>query len=259
MVSNAFDSPMSEFPYPISLKTKKKTNFIHISTPISRYVVDSPEKYDLLKQGHLNADYVNIIVTSEAHPDILLQPQYFANAPFNSLKFEDGMNALRIFPTVKFVVIHFNDGENSLLGIPSNYTRFMINYGSEATPTVDNINSILQWSETEVLVFHDENSVVLFELLDRIDEMSRLTKIKTLGFALANNSYNRINVGNLVEKLPTLNAIELASIELDDVYKTEFVAKNPAPTSWIKWVDSNAIRYRLIPKRFGTDFASTEY
>lgn len=169
------------------------------------------------------------------------------------------MNALRIFPTVKFVVIHFNDGENSLLGIPSNYTRFMINYGSEATPTVDNINSILQWSETEVLVFHDENSVVLFELLDRIDEMSRLTKIKTLGFALANNSYNRINVGNLVEKLPTLNAIELASLELDDVYKTEFVAKNPAPTSWIKWVDSNAIRYRLIPKRFGTDFASTEY
>lgn len=120
----------------------------------------------------------------------------------------------------------------------------MIKYTGTSVPTVDNIDTILQWRDVGFLAFYDENSLFVIDLLERMDEMRRMTKLKKLRFSLQKETYDIVNIAELIHALPTLNSVELVSIELDDAQKKEFTAKNPAPMNWSTWMDSSIIYYK---------------
>lgn len=216
--------------------------------------VDTPEQYNQLQQGQFNTLYDIIHITSDAHPNVLLQPQHFADAPFKEIWFisstTDGYNMIKISSynqnsaTSKSATIKFNRGENPLSGIPKNCGLYSINYDSASIPIAENIDSILQWNEMETLTIYDQHNVT-GSLLERIDEMSKLPKLTTLILSIQPQSYDQVNVTRFIKKLPKLKMIRFRAIDLTDEQLKVFYDKNPAPSRWRSRIEGNSIDYHI--------------
>ena len=101
-----------------------------------------------MKQGNFDDKNAVVRVLSGAHPDVLLQPQYFTKAPFVSMEFvsttSDGNNTIAIAPdTESHAYVTFECGENSLAGIPKEYKFYSAYFLPKAKPTAANIDTIL--------------------------------------------------------------------------------------------------------------------
>lgn len=198
-------------------------------------VIDTPEKYEQLKQGLFDGEFAVIEVTSGAHPQVLLQPQYFENGPYYMMTFtspsEEGPNQIIIFPQYKDARISFRDGINLFSGVPRNYRKYAVSYFYPATPNPENIDSILQWNQAIELDIFDLGHVVLI-LMDRIDELSKLYSLQKLTLSMYDENYEQINVATFIANLPSLREIVFQAYHMSQSQMEEFEAKNMVPSNW---------------------------
>lgn len=144
------------------------------------------------------------------------------------------------------VIVQCRHGENSLSGLPRNYSVYLIRFIETAIPTVDNINSILQWKAAEFLILDDINCVFVLGLLERIDEMAQMTKLGSLQFTVLRHTYKKIDVVRFIENVPSLKMVEVVTNDkLNCTEREEFIAKNPAPKNWRITDEQYVIVYSL--------------
>lgn len=224
-----------------------------------RITIDTPQKYEQLKQGKFNDDYKSITIEYTAHSDILLQPRHFANSPFRSLRFNNGTNAFSIFPTNEYdgrtgAVIRFHEGINSFRGVPTSFATYFVHYHGSSLPTIENVDTILQWSEMELLTIIDRHNFVTIILSQRMDKLKRsktleklqkLQKLVELRLAIESNSSDRIDVATFLENLPNLEWLVVYTENWSDVEKEAFHARNPPSTNWNSDIGTMAIYYRI--------------
>lgn len=214
----------------------------------NRLLVDTPEKYEHLKNGVFDAKYRFIDITATATPDIFLQPQHFSNASFLGLHFISGPNKISIFPGVKYAsaLIYFRDGENPLSGVPHNYYAYKLLYTHPAKPTTENIDNILLWKNAEEITVHDESDVSV-SLISRVDEFKELEMLRRLSLAIRNDTYERVNVGTLVSYLWFLDEVNFLANRMTDEQIKEFHARNDVSAeNWNSWIIIQVIYFQKV-------------
>lgn len=229
-----------------------------------QFQVNTPEEYAELQRvvtsEKFNDEYsfITMVITPEAHSDLFLQPQYFVNAPFMSMIFMDGNNVIRIYPNKLSLEertgarIQFADGKHSLTGVLNNYSYYLIAFLPPSIPTVENIDSILRWNEATYVAIYDFHNITL-DLLHRIDELSKLTKLAALTLSIQPDTYKQVNATRFIEKIPNLQVITFNAGGLNETQRNEFHAINPSPsTNWTSKVTSQAIEY-YRPKHMGRE------
>lgn len=198
---------------------------------ILSFVVDTPERFEKLKLGHYNVEYKFIRVTSKATPDVLLQPQYFAFAPFDSMLFNTASGSyIRIDPYRKHSMVEarFEDGEHPLSGVPKRYEMYNINYISLSKPTTENIDSILQWTNAIHIRIFDYADVAV-SLFKRAAELQKLTKLRQLSLRVHPDTYKEIQAATIIEQLPSLEFAAFGGIGLTG---QQILDQYPAPNKW---------------------------
>lgn len=222
----------------------------HVNVWEGQLIIDTPEKYAQLKQGHFDDKHEFVDILSGAHPDLLLQPQYFANAPFSVMRFisatNDGNNNTIVIrpgasPDAKSL---FMNGENTLEGVPKDYPTYLIGYSHEAKPTAANIDTILQWKAAELLSITDTDNVAV-SLLQRVDELAELYELWSLTLSLQAESHKEISVATFIEKMPSLSTIAFQANGMTQNQITAFVANNAAPDGWGSWIFNTYILYAV--------------
>lgn len=132
------------------------TPFLACFFAIRSILVDTPERFELLRRGVYDDKFINVHVTSNATADILAQPRHFANSSFFSLLFEEldaaGNTWFFINPSSyrrsAFAVL---SSSNPLNGLPAHYWYYYISY--RARPIDENIDTILSWKQAKKIVF----------------------------------------------------------------------------------------------------------
>lgn len=142
------------------------------------------------------------------------------------------------------IIAQFYDGEHSLTGIPNDYRRYSVEYKSTAISTMENIDTILQWTNAVQLTLYDmTGGQITYTLFQRIDEMSRMKMLEQLKLTLQIDTYDKINLLTFVETFPKLKWIELAASSLSTVQKEKFAAMNPTPLNWRHCINSEVILF----------------
>lgn len=174
-------------------------------------------------------------MTAGAHPQVLLQPQYFENSSYYMMTFtsssEEGPNQIMIFPQYSIARINFRDGINLFSGVPRNYRQYTVSYSYPAMPSIENIDSILKWNQALELDIFDLEHVVL-TLMDRIDELSKLDSLQKLTLSMFDENYEHIDVATFIENLPSLGEIVFQAYHMSQSQMEEFEAKNKVPSNW---------------------------
>lgn len=219
-------------------------------------IIDTSWKLLALKHGYYNNKFVQIKVTSAAHPDVLSLPQEFASAAqLNSISFvyypdgEFGQDEITIYPnrpsraSIKFSTI----GEHSLHGVPKHYEEYTIRYCSASTPTADDIVTILQWKSAMILSFFDRGGMALI-LFQRAKELATLPVLNALELSINDENYDKINVATFIENIPTLRYIQINGYRntLSQQQIREFVVMNPLTVEWSVRVQGNYISYKKL-------------
>lgn len=216
-----------------------------------RLLVDTPEKFEQLKNGVFDDKYKRIEVTSDATPDVLLQPQHFANSTFRSLAFisldKAGDNEITISPgRYAHAAALFRSGENPLSGIPKDYPYYVVTFAYPAVPTDENIDAILSWSRAFKIQISDQEDVAV-KLTKRSAELKQLAKLGELHVTMQDDTYEKISVAALIENLPSLFEIDFSGMHMSDAQIKDFEVRNRVPSGWKGWIIGKLIYYRNKP------------
>ena len=82
-----------------------------------------------------------------------------------------------------------------------------------------------------MLKISDKSDIVL-SLFQRIDELKKFTALQTLDVDINERTYDNINVGTFVEKLPSLRNIDLSARNLTYAQIDAFLANNTLSAYW---------------------------
>lgn len=205
-----------------------------------------------MKEGFYDNRFNHAEVSADAHPDVLLQPQYCANVSIWAIKFvsstEEGNNTILIHPATQtkgVAEIDFRHGENPLSGVPTNYIHYTVEYMNSAKPTTENIDSILQWKNAYTLRCRDRGDVAV-TLFKRIDELSDLTKLRTLELSMEGDKPEQINVATFLNNLTGLRKLCFTFKDKTEKQVKEFELKNKIPLNWRSLVQQKHICYNKL-------------
>lgn len=165
--------------------------------------------------------------------------------------FVDGNNIIQLLPNSNnnlkqmSAIIRFGDGENPLSGVPRGLVKYSVEYKSLAIPTEENIIAMLQWQNMESLTIVDDHSVTI-ELLQHIDELSKMPKLAILVLSIQSASYDQVKVTRIIEKLPQLKGIRFHAVDMTFKQRKAFYDKNEAPANWTRKIISDRIDYHLL-------------
>lgn len=210
-------------------------------------LIDTPEKLEQLQQGQIvDQVYFQLHITSDAHPNVFHLPQHFRNTSlkFVIIKFYDvagpANNSITLVGDV--AKADFHAGKNLLSGISSKHTEYQVNYWGTAVPTVDNIDSILQWKSADTLRINGAGNVTL-NLSERIDEFSELTKLKFLDLSIESASYKNIKPALFIQKVSSLSIVRFVGQDMTSAQMKEFKERNPAPAKWSVYQTAKSVDY----------------
>lgn len=191
-----------------------------------------------LKRGDFDNQYQEVEVYNTATPNVLLQPQNFANSTFPEISFieeGDGIFSMIILSNTadvqKRAYATFTSGINSLEGLPKDYIEYIVDFEYSAIPVHANIDTILGWKMAQKLTVRGKESMVL-TFSERIDELSKLSGLSELQFDIGDNSYLGVDVGTFIAKLPTLKAIPFHGQGLTVAELKKLIARNEVPSNW---------------------------
>lgn len=155
----------------------------------------------------------------------------------------EGNNKITIFPG-KFprAEIYYRDGVNPFSGVPKNYQEYSVSYIYPATPSDENIDSILQWKRAIKLDISDQENVVI-SLLKRINEFSKLTKLWKLTLSMQDDNYKQVNVATFIENLLSLEEISFHANHMNDRHIKEFFANNKVPSNWHGFISGKKLSF----------------
>lgn len=145
----------------------------------------------------------------------------------------------------KGAAIDFGDGINSLRGVPPNYAYYMVYYIGTAIPTHDNVETILQWRDMEMLRIEDKYNFVTIALSRRLYKLRQLTKLAVLVLSIRAESSDRINVAVFIENIPNLERIEFETSEWSDEERDSFYRRNSPPMNWIGEIYGTTVSYQI--------------
>lgn len=216
-------------------------------------LVDTPEKLEQLKQGKYNNEYY-IDITSGATPNVLLQPQYFANTSFDRITFTspngDVLNEIEISPNPvhNSAIVNFVNGINPLSGLPTHYTQYIIQFREKSILTAENIESILQWKQARSLFICADTDNVAGTMITRIDDFGKLDKLTVLTLSMEYDSRAKLKVGTFIKHLPSLRFVTFIGNQMSKKQMEDFQANNEVPANWHNWIAGNYINYERYRK-----------
>lgn len=212
-------------------------------------LIDTAVQYTQLINGNIGAGYSHIIIIDQAHPTILLLPRQFATAPFESLYFIEAEDEIRIRPRPREVRGSFYGGENVTFGLPDDYEHYELlpRYMSELTSA--DYDNIVRWTNVRSLTVDDFYSYIndaAYELSRRVADLSRCRQLQRIFLVLKPNSFAKVAVGPLLERLPQLDALELQVEDLDESGVRAFMAMQNVPANWSAHLTRTLLLYRRI-------------
>lgn len=205
-----------------------------------RLLVDTPSKLEQLKSGAIGAGFDAVNITFAAHPEILLQPQYFANTSFTSLTFSTQyqVDVITIYPgEFGRVDAFFNDTGVRLDGIPATYQSYYINYKHSGQIPDQSIDTIFTWTNAvELFVSHRGTANVALKLQNRAAELAAMEKLQRL--ALCVHGYDdaiAIKINEFTENVPSLKLIQFHTINMSDREIGRFaqLSNDPKHFTWV--------------------------
>lgn len=138
--------------------------------------------------------------------------------------------------------VNYKYGENSLSGVSTDFSSYYITYRDRATPTNENIDSMLQWTTAKKIHIIDNNQVAV-SLFKRIDELSKFTQLNELRLVLQADTYDQIDVATFITRLPALKEVTFDATKLKKAQRKEFEAKNKIPSNWRLFADKKIFYY----------------
>lgn len=202
-------------------------------------IIDTPEKFEHLKYGEYS-EFTQVVITSTANRNVLLQPRRFFAHQFLRMTFNQGDNKITIYPQSAQADIHYTNGENPLTGVSKLFFEYNVVYTDTATVTDENIDAILQWQWAKTLRIYD-NGAVAGKLMKRIDEIGKLIDLSNLHLSV--NAQSVIDVAAFIEKLPSLKEIVLFGRDMSDEEIKQFEADQKIPSNWSSRNNGQSIHY----------------
>lgn len=172
--------------------------------------VTNPVDYEALRRGEIGGDNDIIVVDWRALPNVLAEPIHYWNKTYGEISFvsepgQFGNNVVVLHPRRQSVGSTFYSGDSLTLGIPPNYTNYLLNFYVGSIISTADVDYILQWNKAVTLeVFDDINSDIAFQLSNRIDYLSTLQSLETLSLNIHLDTYQEINLQLFLEKIPIL-------------------------------------------------------
>lgn len=197
-----------------------------------RLVIDTPQLYESLRKGQIDAHNQSIVVEAGAHPLPVTQPKHFQNAPYFMMRFNDfDGNRISIYPTLRFLYASLRFGPYLTRGMPNTYTDYYVRFGDNAIAITDDISYILQWTGARRLLLLDKHNLA-FELSQRIEEMRIMSDLMELTLSIQRESYIMLHVATFMTKLPSLQKLNLSVEALKDEEIQEFMEIQKIPKCW---------------------------
>lgn len=201
--------------------------------------MDTPEQYEKLKKGEIGDGYLEIVVKTGAHPTVLLEPKFFANATYPGMHFCDRHdNRISIYTRSRIASGKFKVGQGLTLGMPTNYRDYELRFDGESTVSTDDINYIFQWTTTRFLKVLDKQNAAV-AMLQRIDEFSSSLKgLVSIGFNVHPHTYKKLRVRPLIDKFEELSIAHYMADTLNEDLIKEFIGYQELPGEWIAEVNN---------------------
>lgn len=181
-----------------------------MSSQSPSFAVETPNDLEALRLGNIGADRDIVVVTFQAHPDVLSQPLHFTNSPCYEISFvsestEFGSNVITLYPSRRIVSGWFHSGENLTLGMPSDFSEYRLGFHEGSVLYRDDLDYILQWRDATVLEIFDEiDNDVAYQLSWRVDDLARLFRLESITFTIHFDTYEKLQLAEFLKRLPAL-------------------------------------------------------
>lgn len=127
-------------------------------------------------------------------------------------------------------------------GLPTGYFDYNVTCIHSAKPTVENIDSFLQWQKARKIFIRDQNNVAI-SLAQRTDQLKKLTQLSLLDLYMQHDTYTQLNVASFIQNLESLDEITFTGNNMTDTQMKEFKAKNTVPSNWHSSISGQTIFY----------------
>lgn len=151
-------------------------------------------------------------------------------------------NQIIIMPSFKNVFGSFKIGANLTLGIPNNYKNYLLFFDGNVSITEADFIYMFEWKSAERLGISDECNMA-YELLNRVDAMSKMKQLKSLTINVDQKSYKKIKVRPFLTKLLSLRHAFFEPKALSEDEVNEFVQNQEIPWTWKSEVKRSVITY----------------
>lgn len=155
---------------------------------------------------------------------------------------DEHSSQITTMPPFKSVFSTFNAGSNLTLGIPNNYKAYLLFFNDGSTLSSFDYDYMFQWKSAERLTISIESDVTN-ELLQRIDDMSNMKRLKSLALAVHPQSYQTIQVRPFLKKLPSLRYLFLEPKGLSEEEMDVFAANQTIPFGWAMEMKRAFVKY----------------
>lgn len=226
------------------------TTFRHFS-PLTCYLlllrrsleILNAKQYAQFRAGSIGANADIVYIRAAAHAAPLLEPPHFANVGAYKVSFgDDKGNLIDIYPRNRGVQVSLSVRPSSALAfaIPHDFSEYQYSVDGDVVLTGANVDAMLRCTNATHLTIMDAHDVAGM-LLQRIDDMAKMTKLQTLKLAINRGHLARMELGAFLARLPSLR---FATFVFQDWHERDveaFLKRQAVPANWQRhgnYVDS---------------------
>lgn len=133
-------------------------------------------------------------------------------------------------PKTKSVKAQFLVGDQLSLNLPDNYQKYNVSFNSVAVTTAD-LDYIFQWKQAIHLFIHD-GSDFGYEFSQRAEALKELKSLEKLSFDLQKQSYNKLNIKDILFGPPALKSVNVLRASLSASEFKEYAKNQKRILKW---------------------------
>lgn len=160
------------------------------------------------------------------------------------VSFHDGAGTSGSFrPLSREIDVNMNRRDTRFAELPQNLWGYTIRLGDDAVVTADDIDTIFQWNNVQIMQIVDNNDVAC-ELSQRVAQLPHY--INRLTLTVQQRSYKLLDVSNFLT-MPLINTLVFeASANMSDEEFNEFVAKQRISSDFSTTHNGRSVIYKNL-------------
>lgn len=203
--------------------------------PIPSVRIDTTDLYEKFQNGDLNIIDKIVDITADAEPDLAVEPRLLWNVPCKLLRLADHSgNRIEMRPADGYLNAYLQSGDDLLLGIPSNYKKYHLEFPNAINVTAAEVDYVYQWTNAAEISIIEGGKVpdLAHRLTLRKSRMRGMRQLWKLHFKLHASAVRKLSVAKLLSNLPTLEVVSVDVTGLGLGQIDRFVVNQGSVDGW---------------------------